>query len=205
MLLLAKGNRWLGGSRLVLDYVASLAPAGPFTILDLGTGSADIPRAIVSWAREAKRQVSVTAVDSNPEMIRLARQGCEGCREITIEQRDIRQLPFADNSFDLVLCSQALHHFSVADAVSVLSEVGRIARVGYAVSDLRRNRAAIMLTNIISCLLISHAPLRHDARLSARAAFTETELCEMAERAGLTKFAIRRHHGVFKMVLSGRT
>lgn len=204
MLQLAKGNRWLGGCRLVLDYVRALAPPGPFTILDLGTGSADIPRAIAGWARAAGRRVSITAVDLNPVMLRLAEEGCAGWPEISLERHDIRALPHARRSYDLVLCSQALHHFSENDAVAILRQIGGIARVGYMVSDLRRHRVAIATTDLLSRLLISSAPLRHDARLSARAAFTAEELCELAERAALPNFALRFHHGVFKMVLSGK-
>jgi 2-polyprenyl-3-methyl-5-hydroxy-6-metoxy-1,4-benzoquinol methylase len=167
-------------------------------------GSADIPRAIANWARGAKREVHITAVDLNPEMLRLAHESCNGMAEIAIEQHDIRALPYNPRSFDLVLCSQALHHFSEADAEIILRQIGGIARVGYMVNDLRRHRAAITLTDLLSCLLISSAPLRHDARLSARAAFTADEIRSMAERAGLRNFELRFHHGVFKMVLSGK-
>lgn len=204
MLQLAKGNRWLGGCKLVLDYVQSLAPSGPFTILDLGTGSADIPRAIACWARAAGRKVAITGVDLNPVMLSLAEEGCVGWPEISLERHDIRALPHAPRSYDLVLCSQALHHFSENDAVTILRQIGGIARVGYMVKDLRRHRVAIALTDVISHLLISSEPLRHDARLSARAAFTEDELRALAVRAGLEKFQIRLHHGVSKMVLSGK-
>src|SRR5947209_15786269 len=52
--ILEKANRRLGGRALVLDYAGRLVQQKQLTsirILDLGTGLADIPRALVSWCR----------------------------------------------------------------------------------------------------------------------------------------------------------
>src|SRR5262245_26733816 len=74
---IARFNRLFGGVRAVLHHLERLVrartPDAPVSVLDLGTGSADIPRAIVCWSRKRKMPLQVTAVDINPVMIDLAR------------------------------------------------------------------------------------------------------------------------------------
>ena len=202
---LATANRWLGGYRLTLNYVKQLigpAPSRPVTLLDLGTGGADFPRTIAAWARRQRLSLAITAVDSNPKTVQLARELCRGWPEISIEQQDILNLPHADRSFDLVLCSAVLHHFDGPEAVAVLRNIGRIASSGYIVTDLRRNWLAIQAARWMPSF---GSPLfRQDAVQSCRAAFTVEELRAMAQQAGLADFQIRRHQGVFRMVLAGK-
>ena len=96
-----------------------------------------------------------------------------------------------------------LHHFSAPEAVAVLRNIGRLARTGYVVADLRRNWLAIRAA---VCLPTFGSPLfRQDAVQSCRAAFTVDELRAMARQAGLTDFQVHRHQGVFRMVLAGST
>jgi len=200
-------NKRLGGHRLMLDLIRRLLGSDQIKslhILDLATGGADIPRSIAAWFRERLWPVGITAVDRNPEVLRYARESCRDWPEITLEQHDLRALPYASASYDLVLCSLALHHFSSADAVGILRRMQEIARVGYIVSDLRRNWVAIWLAKLLARTLIRSQMMRHDALQSCRAAFTPRELRTMAEQAGLDRFQITRRQGVFHMVLAGR-
>ena len=62
---MARINRWLGGLSALTRhlYPRLLAATGPVTILDLGTGSADIPAHIAAWAEARGRAVRVVAID----------------------------------------------------------------------------------------------------------------------------------------------
>lgn len=124
--------------------------------------------------------------------------------EIRLEQHDLRALPYAADSCDLVLCSLALHHFTSADAVTILRRMQKIARVSYIVNDLRRNWPAIGMTNLLARTVMRSRIFRHDAPQSCRAAFTIRELRTMARQAGLRNFRIKRHQAGFRMVLEGR-
>jgi SAM-dependent methyltransferase len=200
-------NRRTGGHHLILDYVQRLLGSTPpksLSILDLGTGSADIPRTIAAWARKKKIAVTITAVDGNSEILRFAKESCRDWPEINFAQHDLRSLPFAENSFDLVLCSLAFHHFDAADAVTILRRIQELARVGYAVNDLRRNWPAIWSTELLVHTVIRSKIFRHDAPQSCRAAFTVRELQTLAEQAGLRRFQVNRHHWFFRMVLEGK-
>jgi SAM-dependent methyltransferase len=199
-------NRFLGGHAVALGYVdlfLQAGPTGPLTILDLATGGADIPRTIVQWARGQGVNVKITAVDRNPEILRIAREQCAELPEIHIEQHDLLALPYPAGSFDFVLCSLALHHFAEADVVAILRRIHDIARVGYVVSDLRRNRMAIWLTKLMARTIIKNPIARFDAPASCERAFCVAELRAMATQAGVNKPTIRREQ-FFRIALVER-
>ena len=203
---LEKLNR-LGGHQLMLRYICHLLGSknmGVLNVLDLATGAADIPRAIVSWARKKNLKIRVTAVDGNQEVLRSAREWCQDWPEIQLECCDLLQLPHARESFDIVLCSLALHHFRTEDAVRVLRRMNDIARLGYIVNDLQRNWLTIWASEVLARTLMRSPIVRNDGPQSFRAAFTVAELQGMAEQAGMRSFRIKRHQGIFRMVLSGR-
>jgi ubiquinone/menaquinone biosynthesis C-methylase UbiE len=200
-------NRRLGGHDLVLEYVERFVKStggASLSILDLGTGAADVPRAIAAWARHRGLPVVITAVDGNAEVLQIASESCRDWPEIRFDQHDMRSLPYAANSFDLVLCSLALHHFESADALGILRSIRTLARGGYVVNDLCRSWLAIWSTGLLVRAFFRSPVFRHDAAQSCRAAFTVRELRVMAERAGLNNFQIKLHHAMFRMVLEGR-
>jgi len=203
---LEKINRF-GGHQLMLRYIRQLLEPGKIetiSVLDLATGAADVPRAIVGWARGAGAKIKVTAVDGNEEVLRSAREWCRDWPEIQLERHDLLGLPYGPGSFDIVLCSLALHHFKSDDAVRILRRMNEIARVGYVVNDLQRNWAAIWTAEFLTRILFLSQIVRNDGPQSFRAAFTVPELRSMAEEAGMTNFRIKRHQGIYRMVLSGK-
>jgi 2-polyprenyl-3-methyl-5-hydroxy-6-metoxy-1,4-benzoquinol methylase len=199
-------NRFLGGYRIPLLYLRKLSSSfrstKPLTILDLATGAADVPRAIATWARSKRIDVAITAVDGNPEILRIARENTTDWPEICIEQQNLLSLPYSAASFDIVLCSLALHHFSEVDAVAILRSINHIARGSWIINDLRRNRFAIGLSKLMAHTIITNPIARFDAPASCERAFTVPEWHLMATRAGMNHFMIRRHR-FFRMALSG--
>ena len=188
-------NRRLGGLAIPLRYLKEFHPR---TILDLATGGGDVPRAI------ARRfDVQITAMDSNPDILQIARERSTDYANIHFEQHNLLALPYPTASFDVVLCALTLHHFAEADVVAILRRIHDIARVGYIVNDLRRNRVAIWLSKLMARTIITNPLARFDAPASCERAFSIGEFRSMAERAGLTNFQVRRHIG-FRMTLVGR-
>src|ERR1051326_3888323 len=199
-------NRFLGGRRIALGYLSDLLEVEPMkslSILDLATGAADIPRNMVRWERERCIDVRITAVDGNPEILRIAREHCADWPEIRIEEHDLRALPYPNASFDFVLCALTLHHFAESDVVAILRCIHDIARVGYIINDLRRNRIALWLSKLMARTIISNPVARFDAPASCERAFSIAELGTMATQAGLVNGTIRRHR-FFRMALAGR-
>ncbi len=195
-------NRLLGGHRIVRIHLPDLVRQQPVSVLDLGTGAADVPRAVARWARARGVKMEITAADGNPEILQVARENTAGWPEIRIEQADLLALPYRPASFDVVLCSLTLHHFREADVVAILRRIHDTARVGYVINDLRRNRVAIWLSKLMARTIITNPIARFDAPASCERAFTIAELRAMATRAGLTNFTVRRHR-FFRMALVG--
>ena len=70
-------NRLLGGHRAALTGLKRVVgPRGApgVSLLDVGTGSADIPAAMVRWARRQGLSVRVVAVEADPVSVAAARR-----------------------------------------------------------------------------------------------------------------------------------
>jgi ubiquinone/menaquinone biosynthesis C-methylase UbiE len=189
-------NRFFGGLRAVrgalVPMVAATNPEGTIELLDLATGSGDQPVALARLFRTIGRRASITAVDNNDTVLADARDHAAGFDEIRFERKDIRALPYPDRSFDIVLCSLAIHHFSRPDAVRLLREMDRLSRIGFIVSDLSRSYLALACAWIYTRATTTNIMTRTDAIASIRAAFTEEELQGMAAEAGVGALEVSR-------------
>jgi ubiquinone/menaquinone biosynthesis C-methylase UbiE len=190
-------NRFFGGTAVIrrhLPHLLDQVPAGRVaSVLDLATGSADIPLAISRWAARHGRSVTIVASDASAEMLADARRQIKGHSRITLAQFDSRDVPMPDRSCDIVLCSLSLHHFPPGDAARVLGEMARLSRVGFIVNDLRRSRIGYAAAWLASRLATRNRLTRHDAPLSVLRAYTEEELADLCDRAGIAGVRITRH------------
>ncbi|MDQ6795228.1 MAG: methyltransferase domain-containing protein [Chloroflexota bacterium] len=194
---LSRVNRLLGGVSLSgrgLDALAGrLADAGTaVSLLDVGTGGADIPLALLDDWRRRGRRLNVTAVDDRPEVLAAARVAdprASGAAGLTLEQADGRSLPYPDGSFDVAHCSLVLHHLEPADALTLLRELGRVARLGVVVNDLARGRMAWVGARLLAALGTGNRYSRKDGPLSVRRAYTIAEAHGMLAAAGLRPVA----------------
>jgi ubiquinone/menaquinone biosynthesis C-methylase UbiE len=189
-------NSMLGGTAVVIRHLSALVAGSsstPVTVLDLATGSADIPVAVVRWARRNGFAVNVTATDNSPAILELARTQCASYPEISLAEVDARAVDLPDNHVDVVLCSLALHHFGPDDAVRVLREMHRLGRRGFIVNDLRRGWVGFVAAWLASLVTTRNRLTRHDAPLSVRRAYTTSELASLLHLAGVDGATITTH------------
>ena len=191
-----RANRWFGGAAPARDLMRKWRPS---RVLDVGTGSADIPRAIVADARREGRRLAVTCLDSSSQMIEIARvlSGSEG--DITFVLGDGVRLPFPDGEFDVAMSNLTLHHIDPEPAVGFLRELRRVGRIAL-VTDLYRSAATLAGTWLFSHLLSGNRLTRHDAPMSARRSYTPEEALALARAAGWRRPIVRRAP-FFRMVL----
>lgn len=203
---LERTNRWCGGAGVVLGYLTAWSrrwPAGgTIRMLDVGTGSADIPVAIVAWARARGLNVAVTGIDPVREVVAVARERTAGYPEITIEQADLNSLAEGHETFDYVTASLLLHHLPPDEAAGALQDMDGLSTRGIIVSDLHRTRTGYAAVWLLSRLL-GNAVVRHDGPLSVRRAFRPEELDDLAESGGLAYLHARVHHPWFRVSLAG--
>jgi 2-polyprenyl-3-methyl-5-hydroxy-6-metoxy-1,4-benzoquinol methylase len=197
---LALINATLGGWFALRCEVARL-PAIPRSILDVGTGGADMAVWLVGHLARRRAQVRCVAVDRSALILDLARDRCAGQSAIAFLQADARCLPFADQSFDLATMNLTLHHFEPDEARRVLAELGRVAS-SVIVTDLRRSYSAWLGARLVLPLLTANRCTRHDGPISVLRAYTPREAVELAHAAGWRRVAVRRYPG-FRMALAG--
>jgi ubiquinone/menaquinone biosynthesis C-methylase UbiE len=196
-------NQRFGGRRLILGYLERFLPAlpgRPLRLLDVATASADIPCAIASWARTRGVPMRITALDMSADILAHAERDTARFGEITLMRGDAQALPFPDQTFDVVICALALHHFSFAGGVTVLREIDRVTRGAFVVNDVIRSWAAYAGAWLDTRVLTRNRLARHDGPLSVLRSFTERELREMAAAAEIPDVTFHRHP-VFRVAL----
>ena len=127
----------LGRDRALRDRLAELARLGPGeSVLDVGCGTGTL-------ALAAKRRMgdtgTVSGVDASPDMIALAtRKAARAGAAVAFRLGTAERLPFADESFDVVMSTLMLHHLPAPlrrdfarEAVRVLEPGGRILAVDF--------------------------------------------------------------------------
>ncbi len=90
-------------------------------ILDAGCGTGLLTKALI---RALPRSAKITAMDLSASSLRTARDGVKtSAHEICFAQANLLVLPFANNSFDLVVTSGALEYVSLPLGFAELARV----------------------------------------------------------------------------------
>jgi 2-polyprenyl-3-methyl-5-hydroxy-6-metoxy-1,4-benzoquinol methylase len=153
----------------------------PLRVLDVATGSGDLP---IDWARRSRalgRPMKITAIDISEVAIEFARERARRAAvDVCFQQQDClaSRLP---TGFDVVTCSLFIHHLNAAEIGRLLVAMRTAASYAVVVCDLERSRA-----NLAAVWLAAHAltrsPVVHeDAIKSVRAALTREEFRSIAE------------------------
>jgi SAM-dependent methyltransferase len=189
----ARANSLFGGTRAVMRELMPVLRSRrgeALTLLDVGTGAADIPAAVRARSRRFDVRLTAIGADNALPLARSALSRLDGsvCA-------DARVLPFPSRSIDVVVCSQLLHHFTELEALVVLRELHRVARVRVIVSDLRRSWVAAAGIWLVSFPLRFHPVSRHDGVVSVLRGFTARELHEHVRMATGATPIVRHHVG----------
>jgi len=187
-----RSNRWLGGLRAAVAELRRVLPTlGPdATLLDVGTGLADIPRDSASAAAARGTRLATIGVDRSWSLLSAGR-----AHTSQMVCADARALPFRDRSVDVAMCSQFLHHFEEGDAEHVVRELDRVARRAVIIADLRRSWIAAAGFWLVSFPLRFHPVTRHDGVVSVMRGFTAFELRRIVLAATGATATVSRYSG----------
>jgi 2-polyprenyl-3-methyl-5-hydroxy-6-metoxy-1,4-benzoquinol methylase len=181
-------NRWFGSYALISIFLSRwIKPGARLRIVDLATGSGDIPRLIAEYGRKVGAELQIDALDRQSATLEIAKKLSVRYSEIAFVEGNLLEWQ-ATESYDLVLCTLALHHFSDDDAVRVLQRCRELSRKFVLVSDLSRGWLASMGVRLLTATVFREPMTKYDARLSAARAFSFSEMNHLARRAGWTNF-----------------
>ncbi len=194
----ARANALFGGISAALDELrgALKEVRRTATLLDVGTGLGDIPSRAKEEARRNGVVLTAIGLDSVPELASASRSSVDFsvCG-------DALRLPFPDNSIDIVMCSQVLHHFAGSEASALLREMNRVARARVVVSDIRRSWLSVVGLWLVSFPLRFHAVSRHDGVVSVLRGFTPEDLADTVQEA-VARRPVARRRRAFRVTTS---
>jgi SAM-dependent methyltransferase len=180
-------NSWFGGTAAIVNEVQRLVRehgiSRGITVLDIGTGGADIPRALVRWGRRCGLPVRIVACDLHPQVAAIAAGSSADHGTVAVLRADALALPVLPGRFDFVTCSLMLHHLAEDDVVSLLAKLRDLPRHALIVCDLERSRRAFAGVWLATRAMCRSRLTRHDGPLSVLRAYTLDELNALSVRA----------------------
>lgn len=187
---LTRINRGFGGHSVLRDILARVARGNrKFSLLDIGAASGDTAALIDELYPEA----SVTSLDYSAVNL----TGAPFPKVIA----DAFDLPFPIESFDYVLCSLFLHHFTNEQVIRLLRSFYKVARAAVLVNDLERHFFPYCFLPMTKRLLGWHRLTVHDGSISIRASFRPGELLKLSSMAGIDDAEVKVHRPAFRISL----
>jgi len=169
-----------------------------FKILDIGGGTG---RVSIKTALKIPT-CKIWVVDSSPNMFEIARKNISDKKltdRIIVRQADGKNLPFENNFFDAVICSNMLHH--IRDHLVLLKEMKRVVKDKgiIVIRDLIRPGSKFLLNIMVSLVGVFHNSLmKKEYSDSLCASFTVREFEEIIKSSGIE--GLRIHRGLVDYV-----
>lgn len=168
------------------------------SVLDIGAGDGSFGEDLTRWAAKRGWDWRVTNLDLNQQVTRLN----PSAKWVVASAL---QMPFADQTFDVVTASSMTHHFvSEDDVVQHFREAWRVTRGALLLNDLHRNiflYSLLWLT--VRCFRFPEI-FRQDALLSVKRGWRRREWRELARRAGIPNARVWLYGGARIMLEASR-
>ena len=184
-------NRWLGGVSgclHLLDRYFARRGSRRVRVLDVGSGDSRLAAHLQAELDRRNQSAEFVALDRRLSHLR---NGDPSAGKLLRVVADVSDLPFAKESFEVVICNLFLHHFSENDSVELLQRLAGIAREAVLINDLERRALPYFFIRLGWPFARSRIT-RHDGAASVRQAYTKDELETLARRAGFTGFEVER-------------
>lgn len=165
------------------DILSELETEDWCDLLDAGCGTG----AVISLLNRKYPNKNYTGIDLSPKMIDVAKRKNNGANFVC---GDCEELPFADNSFDVVICSQSFHHYPNPEKFfrnvrRILKPHGRLILRDMATA----NTALLWIFNNIEIPILNLVLKKGDVRVYGKKDIVK--LCEMSGLI-LEKFEYRQ-------------
>ena len=175
-----------------VETLAREAPSAQLSVLELACGGGDTAIELAALARRRHLNVTIHACDLNPEAVRIAKRNVDRSQsDVDVFVADALDPPGSEQ-FDVVYCTLFVHHLDPPDVVRLLTGMAARARRLILVDDLIRSRLGYSLAWMGTRLLSRSWVVHNDGPLSVQAAFTPSEILEMASQAGLSGSVLKQ-------------
>ncbi len=178
-------NKRLGGNKATINGLHTLLKAEPkevaISIVDLGCGSGDMLRAVADYGRKNNFTFKLTGIDANEYTVNYARKLSVKYPEISYIEMDVQSIEFSDISFDIVITTLFLHHFTDQEIERLLIPIVNKVRIGVIINDLHRSIVAYSLFKVIS-LFIKNPMVKKDGAISVLRGFKKNELINISKK-----------------------
>ena len=163
----------------------ALANLHDFSVLDVATGSGDIPLALSKKAKEAGINIKFSVTDKSAFALNLVREKAQQYNSPIqcFETDALDGPPFPIH--DVVICSLFLHHLDNDEAITLMKRMAKSARVAILINDLERSWLNWNMVWVASHLLTRSPVVHMDGPRSVAGAFNQSEVLELAKKAGL--------------------
>jgi SAM-dependent methyltransferase len=188
-------NRLTGGVRALTQHLYPRLQAhdGPAAIGDIGTGAANIPMTIATWAQHKNIPVRIFALDIAARHLEIARANAANFANIYPIQASAYALPFGRNDVDYLVSSLFLHHLAPEQLVDFLRQAYDRVRRALILTDAVRGRLPLVAFKLGQPVFARSYLTRYDGAVSIRRAYTPDELLKLAHAAGLSQARVHQH------------
>ena len=189
---LCRINRWFGGvstTRSLIQQVAARTGKKHLSVLEVAAGHGEVPQLAARELAKRGIEIDVTLLD------RMHSHLLPGDHSIVA---DAMELPFPDDSFDVVSCSLFAHHLEPSELKRFAAEALRVSRSALVINDLIRHRLHLALVYAGFLMMRSHIS-RVDGVASVRRAYEPEEIRGLlSSEARSQSIEISRHY-LFRM------
>jgi ubiquinone/menaquinone biosynthesis C-methylase UbiE len=129
--------------------------------------------------------MTIEASDLREEYLEIGRAAARRkSLDVTFLMQDALDLSaLAERGVDVILCTQALHHFPPGMIARMMGEAARAARFGVCIVDGERSWTTLGLVGLVGALYGRTYTFYHDAVTSIRRMYYEEELSLIAQLA----------------------
>ncbi|MEL6534276.1 MAG: methyltransferase domain-containing protein [Bacteroidota bacterium] len=192
---LATVNRLLGGNYITINGLKTLTRGWDrnrtLKIADLGCGGGDMLIKMHRWAKRKGLKVELVGVDFNADITTFAKLNTTDYENISYQTLDVFSREFAQQRFDIVVCSLFLHHFTDLELSAFLSQLTQQTNLGIIINDLHRHPLAFYSIKALTRAFSKSAMVKYDAPLSVLRAFSAGEWKEILREASIDEFRMR--------------
>lgn len=180
--------------RQLVRFADTMPTGRPLRVLDVASGSGDLPIDWLKMAGKRNMPLAVTALDRSELAMRTA---AEAARQAGVELGTVRRDCLRDglpSGFDVVTSSLFMHHLDPPEVSRLIQEMWRVSGRAIVICDLERSRTNLALIAAAARLVTRSDIVHFDASASVRGAYTRDEFATLLHQALCFSTPVKRSH-----------